>query len=390
MNLSDFDYDLPEGSIAQRPVEPRDRARLLAFDRASAEREHLRVRDLTSKLRRGDLLVVNETRVLAARLRGRRPGGGAVDLLLIERRSTEGLESSHRGSPSIEPRGEASTRSSAPGTERWRALVKPAAKLRPGMELDLEGGALLATAVERTRGADGSVGRGWWLDLRNGRGIEGDGAVGGPSVSELLEQHGRMPLPPYIRRDGEEDPSADRAHYQTLFARRPGAVAAPTAGLHFTEQLLEDLAAMGVERTAVTLHVGEGTFRSVECEDLDDHEMHREWFECPESAVAAVRACKERGGRVIAVGTTSVRTLESSVDGQGVLRAGSGETNLFLKPGSRFHVIDGMLTNFHLPKSTLLMLVSAFIGRETALDLYREAIDEGYRFFSYGDAMLLT
>lgn len=377
MKLHDFDYELPEGSIAQRPVEPRDHARLLVYDRAARSREHLRVRELASKLRRGDLLVVNETRVLAARLRGRRPGGGAVDLLLIERLNSSGA----RGA-SPDSFGDASLSCGPPGSERWRALVKPAAKVRPGMELELEGGAILAVAADRTREPDGSPGRGWWLDLR-------DGEERGRSVGELLGEHGRMPLPPYIRRSADEDPAGDRAHYQTLFAREPGAVAAPTAGLHFTEGLLAELESRGVERTAVTLHVGEGTFRSVECEDLREHRMHREWYECPESAVAAIRACRARGGRVIAVGTTSVRTLESSLDAKGELQASSGETNLFLTPGSRFQVVDGMLTNFHLPKSTLLMLVSAFAGRETVLDLYREAIAEGYRFFSYGDAMLL-
>ena len=351
MKVSDFDYALPSERIATHPVEPRDAARLFVHRRADDRSEHRRVRDLPELLAPGDLLVVNDTRVRSARLLGSRASGGAVELLLLDR-DAEG---------------------------RWRSLVKPAGRLRPGERLELEGGALHARLERRARGAGGELAPEWWLVL------EGDG-----DPEQLVERHGRMPLPPYIlrARGAEAERDADREAYQTVFARARGAVAAPTAGLHFTPELLARLAARGVERASVTLHVGLGTFQPVSVEDTGAHRMHSERFELPPETVRAVEAARARGGRVVAVGTTSVRVLESCANDAGRLRAGAGETALFLTPGARFRVVDALLTNFHLPRSTLLMLVSAFAGRERVLRLYAEAIERGYRFYSYGDAQL--
>ncbi|HVS19649.1 MAG TPA: tRNA preQ1(34) S-adenosylmethionine ribosyltransferase-isomerase QueA, partial [Planctomycetota bacterium] len=322
-----------------------------ATARATSNAATHSARELAEVLEPGDLLGVNDTRVRSARLLGRRASGGAVELLLLER----------------EPGG------------RWRSLVKPAGRLGPGERLELEGGALAARLVERARGADGALAPEWWLTL------EGDG-----DPEALIERHGRMPLPPYILRARGETPDepGDRDAYQTVFARAPGAVAAPTAGLHFTPELLAALAARGVERAHVTLHVGLGTFQPVAVEDTDAHRMHSERYELSEATARAVEAARARGGRVVAVGTTSVRVLESCADDEGRLRPGSGDTALFLVPGARFRVVDALLTNFHLPRSTLLMLVSAFAGRERVLRLYAEAIERGYRFYSYGDAQL--
>lgn len=351
MKVSDFDYELPPERIATHPASPRDAARLFVHRRAADASEHLCVRDLPRLLEPGDLLVVNDTRVRSARLLGRRASGGAVELLLVDR-TAQGL---------------------------WRSLVKPAGRLKPGERIELEQGALRARLVERARAADGSLAPEWWLEL------EGDG-----DVEELLDRHGRMPLPPYIlrARGAAPDVPADREAYQTVYAREPGAVAAPTAGLHFTPELLAALEARGVERASVTLHVGMGTFQPVSVGDTDAHRMHSERYELSEPTVRAVEAARARGGRVVAVGTTSVRVLESCADEGGRLRAGRGETALFLVPGARFRVVDALLTNFHLPSSTLLMLVSAFAGRERVLRLYAEAVERGYRFYSYGDAQL--
>ena len=349
MQVSDFDYQLPEASIAQEPAEPRDAARLLVHWIGEDRTEHARVSELASYLAPGDLLVVNDTRVRPSRLLGQRSTGGAVELLLLEDR----------------------------GQERWRVLARPAAKLRPGEVLSLADGQIEATPLERLE-------RGAWIVRLAPR-------ESGASLDELVERNARMPLPPYIRREREGDPrtALDRERYQTVYARESGAVAAPTAGLHFTPALLERLEARGVERTAVTLHVGEGTFRPVEVERLDQHPMHAETARVGAPTVAAVEACRSRGGRVVAVGTTSVRSLESAVGPDGRLAPWAGETRLFLKPGDRFRVVDALMTNFHLPRSTLLMLVSAFAGRERTLRLYAEALERGYRFYSYGDAMLL-
>jgi S-adenosylmethionine:tRNA ribosyltransferase-isomerase len=351
VKVADFDYELPPERIATEPLEPRHAARLFVHRRAADHSEHRSVRELPQLLQPGDLLVVNDTRVRSARLLGRRASGGAVELLLLER--------------------------DAAG--RWRSLVKPAGRLRPGERIELEGGALHARLLERARGADGGLAPEWWLEL------EGPG-----DPEQLVERHGRMPLPPYILRARGAAPErdADREAYQTVFARASGAVAAPTAGLHFTPELLAALAARGVERASVTLHVGLGTFQPVAVADTSEHRMHSERFELPQATVQAVAAARARGGRVVAVGTTSVRVLESCVDEAGRLRAGAGETALFLTPGARFRAVDALLTNFHLPRSTLLMLVSAFAGRERVLRLYAEAIERGYRFYSYGDAQL--
>ena len=352
MKTDDFDFELPEAAIAQEPTASRDEARLLAHDIGGEETQHLIVRDLSELLESGDLLVVNDTEVIPARLFAVRETGGRVEVLLLEPGAVEGS---------------------------WTAMLRPAKKPKPGEVASLgEGHAV--RFEERLLDAAGEPGAEWRVSLL---------ARDGSDVDELLEECGRMPLPPYIERKLDADKSADALRYQTIYAAKSGAVAAPTAGLHFTPELLQSLEERGVRIAKVTLHVGAGTFKPVSAERLDDHEMHSERYELSEETVALVNETRARGGRVVAVGTTSVRVLESCVDADGVLRAGSGETRLFLSPGSRFHVVDVLMTNFHLPKSTLLMLVSAFAGRERTLALYEEAIREGYRFYSYGDAMLL-
>jgi S-adenosylmethionine:tRNA ribosyltransferase-isomerase len=275
--------------------------------------------------------------------------------------------------------------SSGPGgPARWHALVRPAKRLRPGDELELEDGAVRARAVERPLCDDGRPGPEWVLDLEPGPRFA--------SLDAAIEAAGRMPLPPYIQRERGADPDAaqDREDYQTVFAARTGAVAAPTAGLHFTRELLERLRERGIDTATVTLHVGAGTFQPVQTDDIAQHRMHSEDYTLPQATVDAIEATRARGGRVVAVGTTTTRVLESCADERGVLQPGSGSTRIFIHPGWRFRSIDALLTNFHLPKSTLLMLVSAFAGRERTLDLYAQALRAGYRFYSYGDAMLLT
>lgn len=357
MNLSDFDYELPEALVAQEPSEPREDARMLVHRVAGDATEHLRIRDLPEVLARGDLLVVNDTRVRPARLLGKRVSGGAVELLVL-----------------------------GPGSEpgRWLALTRPAGRIRVGESIELEGGALRARACARGVGPRGAPGAEWRFEIQ-------DPSRPDVPLEDLLEEIGRMPLPPYIRRQPTEDPRRpkDRHWYQTVFAREMGAVAAPTAGLHFTAPLLDRLRERGVERTEITLHVGQGTFEPVAVERIEEHVMHAESYRVSASARSAVEQARARGNRVLAVGTTSARALESTCDASGTIRAGSGETRLFITPGYRFRAVDALLTNFHLPRSTLLMLVSAFLGRERTLRLYREAIERGYRFYSYGDAMLL-
>lgn len=353
MKCTDFDYELPPERIAQEPAARREDARLCVWDRARRERHHSRIGELGRWLRPGDLLVTNDTRVLAARLHGRRASGGRVELLLVE-------EDTH-----------------TPG--RWTALVRPAKKLAVGERIALEDGALSALCLRRPQ-ADGPE---WELALEE--------ADGRPAGAEAVDRHGQLPLPPYVDRstpDAERD-AADRERYQTVWARRPGAVAAPTAGLHFSEELLAELAAAGIERTSLTLHVGPGTFRPMQAEDIEEHRMHTERFELGQDCVDAIEAARARGGRVVAVGTTVVRTLESCAEADGSLRAQRGSTDLFLRPGYRFRAVDALLTNFHLPRSTLLVLVSAFAGRQDTLALYREAVEQRYRFYSFGDAMLL-
>jgi S-adenosylmethionine:tRNA ribosyltransferase-isomerase len=339
MLTSDFDYELPPSSIAQEPA-PRGESRLLVLDREGPER-HARIRALPRLLRPGDLLVLNDTRVIPARLYGRRAGAGgaALELLLLEKT----------------------------GEQEWDALVKPGRRARPGTVVELDAG-LAAEVVAKD--PDGRH------RLRFSEPVE-------PHLDRL----GHIPLPPYIHRP---DTPADRERYQTVYARSPGAVAAPTAGLHFTEELLREIEAAGVEIARVTLHVGIGTFRPVAAERIEEHRMDAERYEVSGETARALRRVRAAGGRVVAVGTTVVRTLEGAARaGGGEVKPGSGATDLFITPGFHFQIVNVLLTNFHLPRSTLLMLVSAFAGRERVLAAYEEAIREGYRFYSYGDAMLV-
>ena len=355
MDTSDFDYELPRELIAQAPVEPRDAARLLCFDGSDPAR-HLHVSDLPEVLAPGDLMVMNDTRVLPARVFVRRETGGRVELLW------SGMAATLIG-------GEAAPAGS------WTAMVRPAKKLRPGEVLICErDGDVRVEAIERA-GPDSAT---WVLRFTQPGAVE-----------SLLGRVGVVPLPPYIERDAGEE---DLTSYQTIYAREAGAVAAPTAGLHFTPALFEALAARGVERAFVTLHVGAGTFLPVTAERIEDHSMHEERYLLPAAVIERIRMARAAGGRVIAVGTTSARTLESCADvinGDEPARDIADSTRLFLHPGNPTRVIDGLFTNFHLPKSTLIMLVSSMIGREQTLTLYREAVERRYRFFSYGDAMLL-
>jgi S-adenosylmethionine:tRNA ribosyltransferase-isomerase len=353
---ADFDFELPEAAIAQRPL-PRGEARLLVLDRQGRER-HRRVRDLPELLRAGDLAVVNDTRVIPARLLGRRrPGGGQVEVLLVER----------------------------VGDREWDVLVKPGRRARPGTVLDFGAGAddeaVVGEMVERPGDGEHDGEQDGRRRIRFSRPIE-------PHLDTL----GHVPLPPYIKR---ADEAADRATYQTVYARHPGAIAAPTAGLHLSEELLAELAAGGIETTAITLHVGIGTFKPVTAPLVHEHRMEQERYDVPEEAAEAIRRTRRAGGRVVAVGTTVTRALEAAARAAeaaggdpGEVAAGPGATDLFITPGHRFRAVDVLLTNFHLPRSTLLMLVSAFAGRDRVLAAYREAVDAGYRFYSYGDAML--
>ncbi len=340
--LSDYDYDLPEELIAQTPIEPRDASRLMVVHRSSGEIEHRRFYEIGEYLRPGDLLVINDTRVIPARLHGRRPTGGAAEILLVRR-----LE---------------------PGL--WEALGRPMRRLRPGTAVDLVSpdGEPLGERVEVA-----------------GRRAGGLLAVRLPaSVEERLGAIGEMPLPPYIH-----ERLADPERYQTVYAREPGSAAAPTAGLHFTPRLLESLERQGVGIARVTLHVGLGTFLPVKVEDARLHEMHEEEYHVPAETLAAIRETKARGGRVVAVGTTSCRTLESIPHRLDSDEPVSGSTDLYIYPGFQFRVVDALVTNFHLPRSTLMLLVSALAGRELILRAYREAVRERYRFYSFGDAMII-
>ncbi len=343
MDVAAFDYPLPEELIAKAPLPERDASRLLLLPRGPAPLEHRLIRELPALLGPRDLLVVNDARVIPARLHGKkRESGGKVELLLIE------------------PLGD--------GGRDWLALAGSGKPVRAGAIIDVAGQPFEI------------------VQIRGG----GEVAVRAPfALDELhafLEREGELPLPPYLDRAPE---AADRERYQTVFATAPGAIAAPTAGLHFTEALLDALAARGVQRVAVTLHVGPGTFLPVRAAKTEDHKMHSERYEVPAATAAAVARCRADGGRVIAVGTTALRTLEAAWR-EGGLQAGPGSTDLFCTPGYRFRAVDGLLTNFHLPKSTLLMLVAAFAGLDKILDAYRQAVRERYRFFSYGDAMLIV
>jgi S-adenosylmethionine:tRNA ribosyltransferase-isomerase len=355
VRTSDFSYDLPPELIAQAPLADRSAARLLVLRRGDGTVRHHTVRDLPDLLDPGDLLVVNDTRVLPARLFGRRPSGGRTEFLLLNR-----LHPEAGGDPAL-----------------WVALARPARRLPAGTRV-----ALLPRGADQPplAGPGAEVVR----PLGEGR-VELRLEVStGEELAALLEGYGQVPLPPYIH-----TPLADAERYQTVYARREGAVAAPTAGLHFTPELFAALERRGIGRAAVTLHVGLGTFRPVTVDDPGDHPMHAEWFELTPETVEAIQAARARGRRVVAVGTTVVRVLESQAVGDGTLRAGSGWTELYVLPGWRFRAVDALWTNFHLPRSTLLMLVSAFAGRDAVLGAYRAAVAERYRFFSFGDAMLI-
>jgi S-adenosylmethionine:tRNA ribosyltransferase-isomerase len=348
VRLSDLDYALPPELVARHPLERREDARLLVL--AGDDLAHRLVTDLPELIAPGALLVVNDTRVLPARLLGHKASGGKLELFLVRR-----LEQ-------------------LPGAERWSALGRSSRRLTRGAVV-LFGGRLRAR-VEASADEQGLLRL--LLD-----------APGGESVAALLDEIGHVPLPPYLGRDDEP---ADRERYQTVYARVPGAVAAPTAGLHFSEPLLRDLEERGVELARVTLHVGPGTFRPVKVDDLDQHPMHSEPFEVPVETARAIEAARRRGAPVIAVGTTVVRALETAADPErsGAVRALAGETNLLIQPGYRFAVVDALLTNFHLPRSTLLALVHAFAGGARVREAYREAVAQRYRFYSYGDAMYLA
>ena len=365
LRLSSYSFDLPEERSAQRPVEPRHAARLLAVDPPGVgpapPARHLSVWDLQEELRPGDLLVVNDTRVLRARLQARRPGGGTVELLVLE--------------PWLPLPGSACASDVEPAPGRWLSLARPARKLQSGdwIEVVAEGQPPLALEV---LGSDPDSG---------GRIVQFPAeCVDAAALEPLLVRYGAIPLPPYIH--GHD--ASDNERYQTRYAARPGAVAAPTAGLHLSDELLAAIRARGVELATTTLHVGLGTFRPVDTEDLRQLELHSEWVEVSPELVAAVADCRARGGRVIAIGTTSVRSLEAVAQmNGGELKPHTGPVNLVIQPGYRLAVVQGLLTNFHLPRSSLLLLVSALIGRERLLALYAEAIKRRYRFFSYGDAM---
>jgi S-adenosylmethionine:tRNA ribosyltransferase-isomerase len=351
MKLSDFDFHLPEDRIALRPARPRDSARLLHVGQGGALADSTML-DLPALLQPGDLLVLNNTSVIPAALTGTRParahGGGGparIDLNLHTRT----------------------------GAATWRAFARPAKRLREGDALHFSDG-LSATVLDKAEGGDIALAFN----------------VSGPELDGALERAGNPPLPPYIASKREAD-AADREDYQTLFSdpARKGSVAAPTAGLHFTDRLFDALAARGVAHTTLTLHVGAGTFLPVKTENVSEHRMHAEWYEISDQAAAAINAAKREGRRVIPVGTTALRSLESAADASGQVKAGSAETAIFITPGYRFRAADALLTNFHLPKSTLFMLVSALAGLDTMQAAYAHAIAERYRFFSYGDACLI-
>ncbi|MEH6586019.1 MAG: tRNA preQ1(34) S-adenosylmethionine ribosyltransferase-isomerase QueA [Halioglobus sp.] len=346
MKRTDFSYQLPEELIAQYPLPERSDSRLLCLDGTSGEITHRKFPDLLQLLSADDLLVFNNTRVIPARLWGQKETGGKLEILI------ERMTGSHTALAHVR-----SSKSPKPGAI---ILLAQREGQTPGayrLEVTGRAGALFALSSE-----------------------------GGPALTEILQDIGHMPLPPYIAR---EDDTADQERYQTVFAEREGAVAAPTAGLHFTDEMLEHIAGRGVRSATVTLHVGAGTFQPVRADDIHDHVMHAEFVEVSESVCQAVRETRSRGGRVIAVGTTAVRSLESA-SASGEIVPFAGDTDIFIYPGYRFRSVDAMITNFHLPESTLLMLVSAFAGREHIMNAYHQAMAEAYRFFSYGDAMFLT
>lgn len=342
MLLENFDYVLPPELIAQQPAERRDAARLMTLDRSDGSVGETSIAEIAALFRSGDLLVVNDTRVIPARLTGKKESGGRVEVFLVRRLPGE--------------------------AEVWNCLIKASKQPLPGSRINLPG-SVVATVVARNEGGD------WQVAFSPG-----------DNFSDWLDQYGSIPLPPYIRRSAEE---ADRERYQTVFARQRGAVAAPTAGLHFTGELLAAIRARGVEIATLTLHVGLGTFMPVRVERVSDHQMHREHYHIPEETALAVNSRKRDGQRVVALGTTTARALEHAAASNGMVKGGDGEADIFIYPGYAFRVIDALITNFHLPKSTLLMLVSAFAGKDFLFRAYEEAVRRRFRFFSYGDAMFI-
>jgi S-adenosylmethionine:tRNA ribosyltransferase-isomerase len=349
-SIYDYDYHLPEALIAQHPVDQRDRSRLLVLDRRTGEVAHRIFADLVDLLTADDVLVVNNTAVIPGRIHGRKPSGGKVEILVLDYAGGVGEN----------------------GNFTVACLVKASKPPRPGSELIVSPD-VTATVLG---------GRGGCYDLKFH-------LPAGQTFDALLQRCGAVPLPPYIHRETDETAGSDRNRYQTIYARDKGAVAAPTAGLHFTSSLLEALQAKGIDVVPITLHVGYGTFIPVRVDDIRRHEMHTERFVIPEASALRINRAVENGKRVIAVGTTCVRTLEFFTDRNGMLQSGGGQCDLFIYPGYRFRMVGGLITNFHLPRSTLLMLVSAFAGRENIMAAYRQAIDRQYRFYSYGDAMLI-
>lgn len=340
MKTHDFWYDLPEELIAQTPLQDRTASKLLVLDRATGQTEHRHFYDILDYLNPGDCLVMNDSRVLPARLLGCRPTGGAVELLLLKDL----------------------------GDKRWECLAKPGRKLQAGQEVLFGDGALRARIEDVLDDGNRVVS------------FDYDGIF-----LEVLERLGKMPLPPYIKEELQ-----DNERYQTVYSREIGSAAAPTAGLHFTQELLQKIRDRGVSTAFVTLHVGLGTFRPVKAEDITSHHMHSELCMISEETAQLLNQTKQQGGRIICVGTTSCRTLESLAEEDGTFRAGSKWTDIFIYPGYRFRAMDGLITNFHLPESTLVMLVSAFAGREHVLDAYQQAVAQRYRFFSFGDAMFIA
>lgn len=348
LHLDDYDYPLPEALIARYPLPQRDESRMMVVNRTTGEISHHTFRDLPRFLQAGDLLALNNTKVLPARFYGHRQGlTGRVEILMLH------------------PEGDASG-------QIWTALMRPARKLKPGTLVEFPNTQATMEVL--------AVGDRGCCRVRVHPAEHGD-------VATLMERVGLMPIPPYLRRDAEE---SDKERYQTVFAKVPGAQAAPTASLHFTPQILEQLRQQGVQQTEVTLSVSSGTFRTVEADDIREHQMDAEAYTIPEDAAMAVQAARQRGGRILAVGTTVAKTLETSAsEHQGSVVPGTGWSKLYIYPGFQFQVVDSLLTNFHLPKSTLLMMISAFSGRKNMIAAYRAALEESYRFYSYGDCMLI-
>lgn len=343
MLVTDFSYHLPQELIARHPAAERDGSRLLLLDRHDGTITEEVFRNVADHLRTGDLLVMNDTRVIPARLFGRKPSGGAVEIFLLRRCADS-------------------------GEEAWECLLRASKKFREGQEILLEA-AMTATVISRCSSEN------WLVSF-----------AGNEPFADWLDREGHIPLPPYLQR---EDTFEDRERYQTVVAHNPGAVAAPTAGLHFTAELLAELDSRGIRTVCLTLHTGLGTFQPVRVERVEEHRIHRERYSVSTEAATAIEATRATGGRIVAVGTTTARTLEYVAGHSGKIVAGDGEADIFIYPGYQFKVVDALITNFHLPESTLLMLVSAFAGRESVLEAYRRAVERKFRFYSYGDAMFI-